>query len=414
MPASLPVRTLQPPATTVLRSAALGSTALRSVALRSVIEQQLAQRIPAALTPSARLHTDYLPTGIAALDQRSGGLPVGAITEVTGLPGSGRTALAMATSTAATRAGHVVAWVDVTDALDPESAAATGIDLERLLWVRCGHQQSRTHAPASAGPAEDFQAPPTTRVQHGGGSPHPRSEERGLSEAVGTLLAASSSFPRDRITATPGAPNRPLTKSSEPRHKLSARIEQAGTDRQPSRRGDYVLRQRELFANGRNAERRQGSAAPLARMQPARPWQRIDQALRVTDLLLQTGGFRLIVLDLADIAAEFVSRIPMATWFRFRAGAEHAHTTLLVLTRHASTGSSAALLLRAQQQGEPEETSYFAGLEFAIEVGRQRFAAPESTLLPMRKPPQPVSTTAWQARTHWGGPHGHNAQGVAR
>jgi hypothetical protein len=240
-----------------------------------------------------------------------------------------------------------------------------------------------------------------------------------LSDAVGTLLAASSSFPRDRVTGTPGAPNRPLVpKSSAPRHKLSARIEQAGTDRHPSRRGDYVLRQRELFASGGNRERKKGIVAPLARMQPAKPWQRIDQALRVTDLLLQTGGFRLIVLDLADIAAEFVSRIPMATWFRFRAGAEHAQTTLLVLTQHASTGSSAALVLRAQQQGEvrsaSESLTYFAGLEFAVEVGRQRFAAPESTLLPMRKPPQRVSTTAWQARTHWGGPHGHNAQGVAR
>jgi recombination protein RecA len=408
MPATLPLRATSHPA----------------AALRSVIEQQLAQRIPAALTPSARLHTDYLPTGIDALDQRCGGLPVGAITEVTGFAGSGRTALALTTSTAATRAGHVVAWIDVTDALEPESAAATGIDLERLLWVRCSHQPSRTHlpAPADTGHSEDFQSPPTSRVQHGGGSPHPRSEERGLSDAVGTLLAASSSFPRDRVTGTPGVPNRPLASSAHNtptrRHKLSARIEQAGTDRHPSRRGDYVLRQRELFASGGNRERKKGIMAPLARMQPAKPWQRIDQAMRVTDLLLQTGGFRLIVLDLADIAAEFVSRIPMATWFRFRTGAEHAQTTLLVLTQHACTGSSAALVLRTQQQGEVrsalEDATYFAGLEFAVEVGRQRFGAPESTLLPMRKPPQRVSTTAWQARTHWGGPHGHNAQGVAR
>jgi hypothetical protein len=406
MPSALPLRDLHPPAAT----------------LRSVIEQQLAQRIPAALTPSARQHTDYLSTGIAALDERFGGLPVGAITEATGPHGSGRTALAIATSTAATRAGHVVAWVDVTDALEPESAAATGVDLERLLWVRCGHQPSRPPAQTSISSADDFQAPQTARVQHGGGSPHPRSEERGLSDAVGTLLAASSSFLRDRVTGTPGAPNRPLAASASNsparRHKLSARIEQAGTDRQPSRRGDYVLRQRELFADRRNQERRPGTVAPLTRMQPGKPWQRIDQALRVTDLLLQTGGFRLIVLDLADIAAEFVSRIPMATWFRFRAGAEHAQTTLLVLTRHASTGSSAALLLRTQQQGEvrsaPEDASYFAGLQFAVEVGRQRFTAPESTVLPMRKPPQRVSTTEWQARTHWGGPHGKGAQGVDR
>ena len=33
--------------------------------------------------------------------------------------------------------GQVGAWVDASDAFDPESAAANGIDLSRLLWVRC-------------------------------------------------------------------------------------------------------------------------------------------------------------------------------------------------------------------------------------------------------------------------------------
>ena len=70
------------------------------------------------------------------------------------------------------------------------------------------------------------------------------------------------------------------------------------------------------------------------RPQASKPWERIEQALRVTDLLLQAGGFGIIVLDLADIAAEFVSRVPMATWFRFRAGAEQAQSALLVLTQH--------------------------------------------------------------------------------
>ena len=38
--------------------------------------------------------------------------------------------------------------------------------------------------------------------------------------------------------------------------------------------------------------------------QAAKPWTRLDQALRATDLLLQAGGFAAIVLDLGDTAAE--------------------------------------------------------------------------------------------------------------
>ena len=71
-----------------------------------------------------------------------GGLPVGAISEVTGPESSGRTSLALAFLAQRTREGQVCAWVDVTDAFDPESAAASGVALRQLLWVRCQEQES--------------------------------------------------------------------------------------------------------------------------------------------------------------------------------------------------------------------------------------------------------------------------------
>lgn len=61
-----------------------------------------------------------------------------------------------------------------------------------------------------------------------------------------------------------------------------------------------------------------------------KPWPRIEQALRVTDLLLQAGGFSAIVLDLRSIAPEHVSRIPLATWFRYGAAAERSRTSVLL------------------------------------------------------------------------------------
>jgi hypothetical protein len=62
----------------------------------------------------------------------------GAITEVVGRLSSGRTSLLLACLRDHTRAGAVVALVDADQAFDPGSAARAGIDLRRLLWVRCG------------------------------------------------------------------------------------------------------------------------------------------------------------------------------------------------------------------------------------------------------------------------------------
>src|SRR5208283_3202931 len=94
-------------------------------AIRLQIESALAARIPAALTPAARMVRPVAPTGIAALDEAlHGGLPVGAITELIGPECSGRTSVALAFVAGMTQAGRVCAWLDVSNALDPASAAA--------------------------------------------------------------------------------------------------------------------------------------------------------------------------------------------------------------------------------------------------------------------------------------------------
>ena len=61
----------------------------------------------------------------------------GAITEVVGRLSSGRTSLLMACLRDHTRSGAVVALVDADQAFDLTSAARAGVDLRRLLWVRC-------------------------------------------------------------------------------------------------------------------------------------------------------------------------------------------------------------------------------------------------------------------------------------
>ena len=48
----------------------------------------------------------------------------------------------LAALAAATRRGEFCVVVDASDALDPYSAAVAGVELERLLWVRCGEELS--------------------------------------------------------------------------------------------------------------------------------------------------------------------------------------------------------------------------------------------------------------------------------
>lgn len=76
---------------------------------------------------------EMLETGVPGL-----GLPRGALTEICGPASSGRTALLLSLMARVTAGEEFAALVDASDAFDPHSAAAAGVNLERLLWVRCG------------------------------------------------------------------------------------------------------------------------------------------------------------------------------------------------------------------------------------------------------------------------------------
>jgi hypothetical protein len=77
------------------------------------------------------------PTGIPELDRLlSGGFPRGRLSEISGPGSCGRTSLALALLSEATRAGEVVAVADGADAFDPASAEAAGVVLPRVLWMR--------------------------------------------------------------------------------------------------------------------------------------------------------------------------------------------------------------------------------------------------------------------------------------
>ena len=65
----------------------------------------------------------------------------GEITEVVGRPSSGRTSFLLACLCDVAQSGETAALVDTEETFDPASAAQAGVDLRRLLWVRCGSRR---------------------------------------------------------------------------------------------------------------------------------------------------------------------------------------------------------------------------------------------------------------------------------
>jgi hypothetical protein len=335
--------------------------------IRLQIEAKLWQKIPSALTLRPKTIRPVAATGITALDNLlQGGFPVGALSEMVGPECSGRTSTALSFVARMTQIGKVCAWLDVSNTLDPASAAAAGTDLTRLLWVRCGVRQERVQSTEARFclPEKYLIPPPAKKGLHGGGfGPHPRTESHGLSEAVSGLLRPESPVPDYE---EPQRRGRPTSQSFALNHSQSSNN----------------------------------------KLRPSRPvtlWSRMEQAMLAADLLLQGGGFSAIVLDFGSLAPEFVSRIPLATWHRYRAAAERTQSSIVLLTQYACAKSSAELLLRFQPGNALcDEDTVFTGMEYSIEVLRQRFTQTDNAI-PLRKPPQRANAANWSSRTTWAG-----------
>lgn len=220
-----------------------------AVTIRHQIESVLARKVPSALSPAPRIIRPTQATGVESLDRLlEGGLPVGAITELVGRECSGRTSLALSLSAQITQSGRVCVWIDVSDTFHPESAAAVGIDLKRLLWIRCGiarstNTQNSSSSPSVALPPKYFVPAPIKKGLHGGSfGPHPRTEVKGMSDAVGGFLKPAIA-PR----------------CAEPQRREPVQVHRFVPDPLPQ--------PRQLLRRGR----------------PDRPLTRIEQALRVTD-----------------------------------------------------------------------------------------------------------------------------------
>ena len=247
----------------------------------------------ALVVPASRMEDRPAPvtvsTGISVLDELSGGIPRGALTEICGPASSGRTSVLLSLMARMTQANEVCALVDASDSFDPRSAEAAGVELKRVLWVRC---------------------------------------------SVRNLKCENLKISNLKI--------------SDFKSSMS----------------------------------------------------RVEQALKATDLLLQGGGFGLVVVDLAGIGPDAARRVPLTSWFRFRRTVEHTDTALVVLEPQPFAKTCAALVIQMSAVSsqlsirrptkQPSHAGLFGGLEIHAEVTRDR---------QQRKPAQSVA--AWETKTRF-------------
>jgi recombination protein RecA len=364
-------------------------------------------------TARARIPTEYQATGIAEVDVLlGGGFPRGSLVELCGRGSSGRTSLYLALLAQATGQQQACALVDVSDSLDPMSMAATGVDLARLLWVRCGSDEvkacDQVEQPSVTLPSQrigrttrrdDMLLPRQAREAQRAGFAwqHPRYQMRGVENSIPSLVRDGKARIDDTgiqevQTAVP-----PLAGTMPAGLVAGWAEEQVEPDRQFPRRGGNV-RCRRHFPR----RQFQNTAPARAGITPwpfAKPWKRLEQALKTTDLLLHSGGWGVVVLDLGNISWVDARRIPMSTWFRFQRIVENTPTILLLLGEEPCAQGCASLALRCCRKREKwglaasskvTNVSTFQGFEVEGELVRSR------TL-------EPAGSARWDTHSLWSG-----------
>jgi recombination protein RecA len=122
-----------------------------------------------------------------------------------------------------------------------------------------------------------------------------------------------------------------------------------------------------------------GLGIALDRLLWVRCGGRLDVAWRAADLLVRSGGFELVVVDLGDLPPWTLGRTPSGVFVRLQRAVERASTGVLIAAPRRVAGSLAAVVVALVPrglrwgQGGP---GLLAGLEIDARLVRSRTRAP--------------------------------------
>jgi hypothetical protein len=76
-----------------------------------------------------------------------------------------------------------------------------------------------------------------------------------------------------------------------------------------------------------------------------------EHAIKAADLLVHSGGFGVIVLDLCEAPTRITRRIPLSWWYRFRRAIENTPTAFVVVSSEPNAKACASLFLEMKRSG---------------------------------------------------------------
>jgi hypothetical protein len=105
----------------------------------------------------------------------------------------------------------------------------------------------------------------------------------------------------------------------------------------------------------------------------------IDRAIKALNLVVQSGVCTLVVIDLIDVPATALRRLPASTWFRIERAIEGSDTAVLILAAQPIARSSGGRSIqlgdhRVAWVGTHERTRRMAGVSTRASVGAARWA----------------------------------------
>jgi hypothetical protein len=102
----------------------------------------------------------------------------------------------------------------------------------------------------------------------------------------------------------------------------------------------------------------------------------IRRALRAADLMVRAGGFGIVALDLADVPAALVGRVPATSWLRLAHANEGRDTICLLLAdqpvARSPRGVSVRLTATPRWRGGSAQQKRLDGLDIDIRVTSAR------------------------------------------
>ena len=105
----------------------------------------------------------------------------------------------------------------------------------------------------------------------------------------------------------------------------------------------------------------------LRRLLWVRGHARIDHAMKAVDLILHSGGFGVVVLDLCEVAVRDLNRIPLSYWYRCRRAVENTPARFIVASQHALVKSCARVQLEVRRERVQWRGPLLAGIDSRVQ-----------------------------------------------